>query len=69
MQTQAGCESLLIRILRSWLSSVLQALKEDGAYIINDPKGAPTPAANIRHNPAAAAFYGFSCHTCLPSGA
>lgn len=45
-----------------------QSLKEDGAYVINDPKGLPTPAENIHRNPAALLFYGFSCHSCLPSG-
>ena len=47
---------------------LLQSLKEDGAYVINDPKGLPTPTDNIHRNPAAPLFYGFSCHSCLPSG-
>mmetsp|Transcript_1725 Transcript_1725/g.5015 ORF Transcript_1725/g.5015 Transcript_1725/m.5015 type:complete len:369 (-) Transcript_1725:310-1416(-) len=49
------------------VSAVRKAVKPDGAYIINDPKGLPTPAANIHRNPAAPVFYGFSCHSCLPS--
>jgi hypothetical protein len=47
---------------------VKQALKDDGCYIINDPKGLPTPAENIHNNPAAPLRFGFSCHSCLPSG-
>jgi 2-polyprenyl-3-methyl-5-hydroxy-6-metoxy-1,4-benzoquinol methylase len=50
------------------LPLVRKALKDDGAYIINDPKGLPTPALNIAENPAATMMFGFSCHCCLPSG-
>ena len=46
----------------------LQALKDDGSYIVNDLKGLPTPALNFAENLAAAMMYGFSCHCCLPSG-
>jgi len=46
-----------------------QSLKETGSYIINDPRGKPTPAENIAENAdSAALYYGFSCHACLPSG-
>lgn len=48
---------------------MLQALKEDGCYIINDPRGRPTAAENIAENAdKASLYYGFSCHSCLPSG-
>lgn len=50
------------------VSAVRTALKDDGCYIINDPKGLPTPAENIHNNPAAPLRFGFSCHSCLPSG-
>ncbi len=47
-----------------------QALKDSGCYIINDPRGKPTPAENIAEAPdQSAMLYGFSCHCCLPSGA
>lgn len=48
----------------------MQALKDDGRYIINDPKGLSTPAQNIAEAPQhAAMMFGISCHCCLPSGA
>ena len=57
------------QILKSHLPWLAQALKEDGSYIINDPRGRPTPAENIHENAdLATVYYGFSCHCCLPSG-
>ena len=49
----------------------LQALKDDAlGYIINDPRGKPTPAQNIAEEPErSTVYYGFSCYACLPSGA
>lgn len=47
----------------------LQAIKDDGSWIVNDPKGKHTPADNIAEDPGhGAMFYGISCHCCLPSG-
>jgi hypothetical protein len=49
----------------------MQALKDDAlGYIINDPRGKPTPAQNIAEEPErSTVYYGFSCYACLPSGA
>jgi SAM-dependent methyltransferase len=49
---------------------VRKALKDDAlGYIINDPRGKPTPAQNIAEEPERSmVYYGFSCYACLPSG-